>query len=399
MQDGPPPGKGLAGVLTATLLTQTLVSWSVLALAAIAPMLAETIGLPAILIGYQVSLVYAVGAATSMFAGGFVARFGGCRISQIALVCCALGAALATTSVVAGIALASVLTGLAHGLTSPASTHLLVRFTTARNRGFIYSLKQTGVPLGGVAAGVITPVLALLWGWQVALATLAPLSLLLAALLIRPRLHWDTDRRPDAGLGLGALREAGQVLAAPGMGWICLYAFCFGGIQLCVMTFAVVFAVQELGFGLAAGGMLLATIQASGVVGRIGWGVLADRVQNNRGILALIGVLAAGAAVGFALTGPQTPRLLIFATAVVFGLTTVGWNGVFIAEIVRISPLRIVGAAAGVSNVFAFAGVLVAPSAFIALHAWLGAFAPTYAFLALPALLGSYAALRSAAID
>ncbi|HSP25868.1 MAG TPA: hypothetical protein VLQ65_11910, partial [Saliniramus sp.] len=66
MNDGDEERWGLGAVLAATLSTQALVSWCVLALAAVAPMVAESVGLPAIVIGYQITIVYAVGAAVSL---------------------------------------------------------------------------------------------------------------------------------------------------------------------------------------------------------------------------------------------------------------------------------------------------------------------------------------------
>lgn len=154
----------LGAVLAATLTTQILVSWSVLALAAMAPVVAESVGLPAIVIGYQIAIVYAVGAGVSLLAGSMVTRFGGARVSQIALAACGAGCLVATFPGAPAIVVASIVIGAAHGLTNPSAAHLLARHTHKGNRGLIFSIKQTGVPLGGIAAGIITPAIAIAFG-------------------------------------------------------------------------------------------------------------------------------------------------------------------------------------------------------------------------------------------
>jgi len=386
----------LGAVLGATLTTQILVSWSVLALAAMAPVVAESVGLPAIVIGYQIAIVYAVGAGVSLLAGSMVTRFGGARVSQIALAACGAGCLVATFPGAPAIVVASIVIGAAHGLTNPSAAHLLARHTHKGNRGLIFSIKQTGVPLGGIAAGIITPAIAIAFGWQVALIAIAPVAFMALLALALPRATWDADRTPGASLGIGALRGAGEALQLPGLRWLCLCAFCFGGVQLCLMTFVVTFAVFELGMSLVRAGTLLAVIQVSGVIGRVAWGIVADRLQHNGAVLVVIGLISAASALGFALITPDTPSFVTYGLAVAFGASAVGWNGVFVSEIVRVSPPGLIGAASGLGTFAAFAGVLFAPPAFVQIHALTDSYSFTYGFLVIPSLIGTLAALGTA---
>ena len=383
----------LGAVLAATLGTQLLVSWSVLAIAAMAPAVALSVGLPAVAVGYQIAIVYAVGAAVSLIAGSLVGRLGGCRVSQLALLAAGLGCLMATRYGITGIVIASLVIGLAHGLTNPSAAHLLARHTRAHNRGVIFSLKQTGVPLGGMAAGLLTPLIAVAFGWQMALIAIAPVAVALAFLLAPRRAAWDQERDPRTPLGLGALRGAGAAFRLPGLRRLCLAAFAYAGIQLCLMSFVVTFAVVELQMSLPKAGTLLASVQAAGVIGRVAWGWVADRLENNGLVLVVIGLIAALAAAGFATIGPDTPEPLVYGLAVLFGTAAVGWNGVFVAEIVRVAPPAAIGVAAGIGSFAAFAGVLVAPPLFVQLYAVTGAYSLTFGLLAVPALVGAAATI------
>ena len=381
-------------VLSATLMVQALNTWGMLAIAAIAPLVAEGLGLAAALVGYQLSLIYLVASLTSLVAGALVGRWGPARASQASLLACAAGVAVAASGSLTGVIVASLLIGFGYGLTIPASSQLLFAHSTASDRSFVFSIKQTGVPLGGALAGLVTPALALAFGWQAALAAIAPPALLLALVMERPRARWDAARQPGAGLGAQIRAGTQRVLGDARLRALCLAALCYAAIQLSLMGFVVTFAVTELGFGAVLAGVLLAAVQGAGALGRLGWGWLADRLRGNAQILVAVGVLSALASVGFALIGIDTPRTAIFALAVLFGASAVGWNGVFLAEVARLSPPPMIGAITGVVGMITFAGVVIGPAAFSGLHGLLGSFSAAYLCLTVVALIGAALILR-----
>ena len=381
-------------VLSATLMVQALNTWGMLAIAAIAPLVAEGLGLAAALVGYQLSLIYLVASLTSLVAGALVGRWGPARASQASLLACAAGVAVAASGGITGVIVASLLIGFGYGLTNPASSQLLFAHSTASDRSLVFSIKQTGVPLGGALAGLVTPALALAFGWQVALAAIAPPALLLALVMERPRARWDAARQPGAGLGAQIRAGTQRVLGDARLRALCLAALCYAAIQLSLMGFVVTFAVTELGFGAVLAGVLLAAVQGAGALGRLGWGWLADRLRGNAQILVAVGVLSAIASAGFALIGIDTPRTAIFALAVLFGASAVGWNGVFLAEVARLSPPPMIGAITGVVGMITFAGVVIGPAAFSGLHGLLGTFSAAYLCLTVVALIGAALILR-----
>lgn len=381
-------------VLGATLMVQALNTWGMLAIAAIAPLVAEGLGLAAALVGYQLSMIYFVASLTSLIAGALVGRWGPARASQASLLACAAGVAVAASGGITGVIVASLMIGFGYGLTNPASSQLLFGHSTASDRSLVFSIKQTGVPIGGALAGLVTPALALAFGWQAALAAIAPPALLLALVMERPRARWDAARQPGAGLGAQIRAGTQRVLGDARLRALCLAALCYAAIQLSLMGFVVTFAVTELGFGAVLAGVLLAAVQGAGALGRLGWGWLADRLRGNAQILVAVGVLSALASVGFALIGIDTPRTAIFVLAVLFGASAVGWNGVFLAEVARLSPPPMIGAITGVVGMITFAGVVIGPAAFSGLHGLLGSFSAAYLCLTLVALIGAALILR-----
>jgi len=88
------------------------------------------------------------------------------------------------------------------------------------------------------------------------------------------------------------------------------------------------------------------------------------------------------AAVGFA---DAWPLAGLAAASAALGLTAVGWNGVYLAEVSRAVPIEKVGLATGGVLMFTFVGVVLGPSTFGAIVAMTGSY--TAAFIAMDVLV------------
>ncbi|HYG91281.1 MAG TPA: MFS transporter [Azospirillum sp.] len=374
---------------------QTLATLSVLTLATVAPLAAASLGVGAEAVGYQVSLIYAAAALVSAFAGVVVRRWGAGTASVAAMTLGFVGCLGLTAGALWVAALASLLLGVGYGLVNPASSHLLNRFTPAARRNLVFSLKQTGVPLAGVLAGLLLPSIGQFAGWRAAAIAVAALFALTLAVFAPGRRRWDDDRSPG-------LRLRGSLLEGPQLVWrvralrgYALMAFCFAALQLSLMTFTVTMLVHDLGWGIVAAGGAVAVVQAVGAAGRIVWGALADRLRSGTAVLAGIGALSAAAALTAAALTPGWPMEAVVAVLAVFGAASIGWNGVFLAEVARVAPPGAVGAATGGALMFTFAGVVVGPALFATVFDRLGSYGSTFALMAVFPLVGAIAVLRT----
>lgn len=251
-----------------------------------------------------------------------------------------------------------------------------------------------------MAAGLVAPPVAAAIGWQAALLLVAVAALAVAAVEQPMRARLEDDRDPSAPLVRLPPDGLSTVIRQAPLRRLSLTAFCFSGIQLCVMGFLVVLLVDELGVDPVTAGMVLAGVQASGVVGRILWGLVADRLGDGLKVLAGLGLAMMGASAAVAMLSAGMPLALMVVLNLLLGLTAVGWNGVFLAEVARLSPPGRIGAITGSAMCVTFMGVMVAPAAFTMLHGLLGSYAGGYgllAALALTGVLASAGARRAAA--
>ncbi len=376
--------------LAATLAVQTLATMALFSLPAAAPAVARDLHVPGTLIGTFVSLVYTVGIVSALGSPGFIHRHGAVRVSQVVLLSVMAMLLASATGTIAGLAVGAVLLGLSYGANAPAATHLLVPQTPPRVFNMVMSLRQIGVPLGGVLGSLIVPPITVLAGWRVALLVELVPALLLCLALQRPRERWDAARDPRRRLpGLrGFLAPFRLLRDDPRLIPLSVASFLFSGIQVCFMAFMTVHLTTVAGFDLIGAGRALAAYQLAGAVSRPIWGWVADRFLTPNQTLVLQGLVMAGAALAAGQFGPHWPVPLVIAVAIVAGASAGGYTGIAYAQYARLGGTRRTEAT-GLGTALMFFGVTVIPSAFAlavtALHGYAGA----YAALGVLALLGA----------
>ena len=377
----------MIAVVAATTAALAGVSMSSGIFAVIAPSLARDLGVPPWLVGYQVSITYGTAMLTTLLLSGLIARHGACRMTQVGLALCMAAMLLTMTSSLTAIVIASMLAGAGTSVMNPAAAHLLYRFSPPQNRNLLFSIKQTGVPLGWLVIGLTAPGITLAFGWQWALALIV--ALMLATLLaIQPiRAQWDGDRDPATAR---TLPFAGLLMVwrLPPLRWLAFASFCYTFVQLCLGTFLVTMMVEEAGYTLVVAGILLSLTQVSGIAGRITWGWLADRTGDGFGMLFALNLVVIACCALTTLISPQWPLFALALLFIAFGASAVGWNGIFLAEVARNSPHGTVSVVTAGASVWNYAGILIGPAAFATLYRSIGSYTITFGWLTIVAVLG-----------
>lgn len=381
--------------LVASLAMQTLATMAAFSLPAAAPEVARDLGVDDRLIGFFVSLVYGVGILSALLSPGYITSYGAVRVGQFVLLGVVGMLATASSGLLWAVALSAVILGSGYGATAPVSAHLLMPRTPPGRLNLVLSIRQIGVPLGGVLSGLLVPPLVLLWGWQSALLVQLLPALALLILLQPVRRSWDVDRsgaRPSLRGGMRGLVVLLRDDAA--LRSLALACFAYAGIQLCFIAYMAVHLTSAVGVSLVLAGQALAAYQVAGVVSRPIWGWIADRIMPARHLLALHGAIMAGAAVAAGQFASDWPFWLVLLTCITAGATASGFTGIAYGEFARQGGARGTEATAIGSGAM-FAGVMLLPSGFGVVVSLLDDYAMAYAGLALIALLGAALLLTS----
>ncbi len=378
--------RSILAPLSAMMLVQAMTAMAVVTVPVLAPEIAAALAIDTATVGFYQSTAFVGAAFLTLMSGSLVLRYGGVRVNQASVVLAAAGVALAVTGSVPIVVLGGVLAGMGYGLATPAASHVLARITPPARRGLVFSVKQSAVTLGGLVAGVLFPPVAERFGWKWAIL-LACCMVVSAALIVQPlRTRLDDDRKPTHRVQINdPMQSVRLVLTSPRLQPIALVAFSFGAMQLSLFAFLVTYLVERVGLDLVTAGLLFAVMQGAGFVGRVGWGWVTDRWIGARPLLAALGagtIASTAAAIAFSDTWPLAG---LAAGCAALGLTAVGWNGVYLAEVARAVPIDKVGPATGGIMMFTFVGVVLGPTAFGAIVATTGSYAA--AFIAIDALV------------
>ncbi len=348
-----------------TLSIQAAVSMSAVAIPVLMPVAAGELQVPASYVGIFMSLIYLSATAVSPVSGYYLGRFGSIRVSQICLLLCALGLGAISIAFVPMMIVGALIMGIGYGPVTPASSHLLVRTTPLAMMSIVFSIKQTGVPLGGALAGAVVPHLVIFLGWKISALCVAAFSLSLAYVLRPYRKRFDTERSHRHRLSWNNVTDPVKMtLRHPDLRRIAIASFFFSTMQLCLVSFLVTYLIENIEMSLVQAGALLSAAQVGGIVGRIVWGAFADRFVKPRIMLGILGIAMTAGASAAALFSPQWPYFAILTACALFGSVAIGWNGVYLAEVARVATPENAGVATGGTLFFTFLGILLGLPAF-----------------------------------
>lgn len=302
------------------------------------------------------------------------------------------------------LAVASLLIGFGYGPSTPAGNEVLQQYAPAAHRSLIFSIKQAGVPAGGIAAGLVLPPLTASFGWNGALvfSGIVALAAFVSVQLVRS--SGDSVRNSFVAVGPRDLLAMSNITAPlraivreHGMFSVCLGGACLAVGQGVWLSFLVVYGVGGLGLTFTQAGLLLAIMQASGVFGRMLLGLLADRLGSARRLLRVIAAASALTSLVLALTSPDWNFVLLCVLVAVGGVTVSSWNGVQLAEVAKRAPQGEVAVVSAGATILIFAGYTVGPVLFSLIMTATGSYDIAFALTGLVPL-GALLALRDVSL-
>jgi len=378
-----------------SLLVQTIIALLAASIPVLAPEIATDRGWNVDMIAFYAPILYLAAFFFSFQIPRILQQLGGMGLSLLCLAFSALGLLCLLPPSIALAVAAPLALGAANGGMNPASSQVLGPRTSARNAGIIMSIKQTGVPLGGMLAGVLVPILVLRSGWQGAVLSLAGASAL-AAIALLPTVRWLNGARGSGQLAsFRPLEPVKRIWAMPGMRSFIAAAMTFVAMQQCLRSFFTVYLVSALGFSLTTAGLAFGASQGAGIVGQILWAFAADRLIRPHAVMAIIGVVMSIAALLTATFSSEWPVTAIVAVAMLYGLSAAGFIPVVLGEVARRSAPGEVGALTAGANTYLIVSMLVGPLVFGAVASALG-YAAAFTVFGMLSLAGAAIALPRA---
>ncbi|WAE75772.1 MFS transporter [Streptomonospora nanhaiensis] len=195
----------------------------------------------------------------------------------------ALGALRLVTDVW-GAAVVLALVGAVGGPVNAASGRLVLARFDAGERGLAMGIRQSALPLGVGISALVLPGAADAWGFVAAMTLPAVLALLAVPLLLavapgppphRPARGHASEEGEAAPPAAGSPYRRRPIWRVHGVSML------LGVPQVALMTYAVVYLVQEQGWDAPAAGAVVAAAQVPGAAGRLLLGIRSDRTGDR----------------------------------------------------------------------------------------------------------------------
>ncbi len=388
---------GFIAVLIITLAVQVQASLVVFTPPILAPVAQHDVGVSAAAVGLVMALIYVSSVPAALVSGKVIGRLGAIRVSQLCILFSSAGMALMAIPNPWVIAAGALIIGIGYGAVTPASSTVLADKAPLGMRSLIFSIKQTGVPIGGAIAGALVPFLIISIGWQYAAISIALIgvAVIAAAQPIQRGIDSSQPHRHVAS-GTGLLEPLRMVFSHARLRELAISSFAFSGMQMCLGSYLVVLLIERAALTVAVAGGALSVAMIAGIFGRLFWGVLADYGFSARSVLGLLGLLMATGAMLMTLIDNTWTLGFIYLVCFLFGASAVGWNGVYLAEVAHIAPPGRAGSATGASLAMTYSGVVILPSIFWLVHALTDSYAPGFMLVGLLALWRGVVFLRNA---
>lgn len=348
-------------------------------------------------LGFYLFIQNLVAVLAALGCGSFILRLGALRVSQLSLVLMALSLFFIASGQLWLFPIAAILLG-ASSVSTPASSHILHKVCPERLAPLIFSIKQTGVPVGSLIGGLLIPFFLGLSFYVAATDktyelgpfgtafALAIIVLLVAALLQPIRSYFDADRQRNARISFGDIRTTlNMVLSNYALRDIAFAAFAFGGLQSLFAGFFVLYLIDGLGYSEVGAGSIYAIASFSAVVARIIWGGIGSKWLSSRMILGGIGLIGGIAAILVTGFDENTSSLEITLIAILYNITGLSWHGVLLAETAKLAPEGMVGPVTGGVLSGTSASMLVYPAIYGVILALTGSYEIGFIVAALPA--------------
>ena len=330
----------------------------------VVPLIQEELGLSLTEVGILISMVN-VGVVVAVLAAGKAAdRYGERRIIGYGTASSGvLVLAVHLTDGFLGLLVVFLLLGVPVATGTPAGSKAVAGWFPDRERGTAMGIRQTGIPVGGTIGALALPALGLAFGWRWALSLVGVVTIVTGVLVLLCYREPDRPRVAGAAAPAGGLKE---IVHRTDIWAVTIYAAVLAGCQWCYVSYIELYLTEDMFYRLVFAAQLLAVGQIFAGAGRIGFGIVSDRLFFGRRVpvLVMLGVLGAGAGLATAFLSPGMPAWLVAVVVSLLGLGTMSWQGLYLALVSKIVGPGVAGVAIGMTNTVVFVGVVVLPPIF-----------------------------------
>lgn len=371
-------------ILSLNTVIQILHSCIITAAGTLAPFLSIELGLTKSMLGMTGGAVNIGASLTSFIAGRLADKKGEKYVLVLGSILAGLAIILASQAVsFLTLLFLLLLTGMCASAPMPVGSKAISKWFPPSRLGFALSLRQTGVPLGGVLAALLLPFVAEKAGWRLAFTTAG--LLLIAGGIVCQLAYKDSP----AAVFTGQQRQSGskpshwEFIHNSNI-WRCIFtAAVLVGTQYTMLSYLVLYIHEQIGFSIPTAARFLALAQFGGIISRILTGLVSDTLfkSERKPMLVIDGIIAVMATIPFVFFHSSSSFWVVMAASFFFGISIMGWNAIMIALVMKLAGKEQEGVAIGFYFSAVASGIIVFPPLFGLLFDLTGTYKSSWVFI------------------
>jgi MFS family permease len=247
--------------------------------------------------------------------------------------------------------------GLASSTSTPAGGRLVLLAFPRERHGLALSIRQCGIPAGGLVAAALLPWIAHSWSWRWSLVAAGAITIGTVLPLASSPIErsYELEAQHQHGVESPARDRNIRLLTL----WGCLVVTG----QYAVVAFLALDLHRSAGLSLARASLLVSLANAAGIGGRVFWGTISDHAlaRGRKPLLLLLNLAGLAAAVALLATPRSAPVGVFVALAAFAGFALIGYQGLWVTLVAEMAGPRRVGAATGFAVTFVQAAIALTP--------------------------------------
>ena len=262
-------------------------------------------------------------------------------------------------SLVQGVLLALFI-GVVGSATGPATAKAIMDWIRPRVRGLSMGINQTSVPISGLIAAGLFPLLSVHFSWRSAVLVLAIFTALASIVFFL----FYRDKPGSSSKGeRGSLVGSIALLAKNRAIWLTSFSYAaLLAVHVVFVSYVILFLIEDQGMSKAVASGFLGIAWTGSIVGRVMWGLVSDLLGGRRVVVGIFVCLMSMLGMTFMSLLPlDAPRVMIGMVIFLVGSTALAWPGLYNALVVELSGPGVVATAFAYVSIIARAGAFVPP--------------------------------------
>ncbi|MGG0726691.1 MFS transporter [Bacillus paramycoides] len=281
-----------------------------------------------------------------------------------------LGGSLLLTNIVnefTGLLFVLLLVGAFYSVSQPGGSKVIIKWFSKENRGLAMGIRQAGIPIGGMLAGVLIPFLTIKYNVAYAINIIACICIIggfLFFIFYKEPYVQEKVREECIKLSFGMQVKA--VMCKKELYPIYITGICMISLQMVLVGHFIKFLVMEQSITPILAGKVFSIVFFSGMIGRVVLATVSDLFyKGNRSTpLFIVVCTSIGFILMFVISIHTITGGVLYGVSALLGFFSIGWFSLFMVEVAESASEESVGMTVSFALTLNQIAIIVAPVLF-----------------------------------